>query len=385
MNKLIYISIIFLLAGITFGQPKTILVHWECDMEIERLSGRFDPATDTVQVKGDFNGWSNPGHILDQSIDPNVYVSAIPDTILEAEVGDTIIGGYKFFYTPNAWENDPNKIHILTQAEYDAGEALESRPFNDGTLSTVTNQPTDVLFQVDVNNAEVNGASCNNGIPFPAVHTVHLAGGTEPLQWPALGWPDGEINLMIPLNDIGMDGDKVAGDGIFSTTATFPAYTIFLVSYKFGINYGLGPDSTGCVDNFNDNENGIGDNHQFNLFPTAWYAETLDTFGIMGLKDFVTDVEDITQTLPTEYSIDQNFPNPFNPETKINFSIPNEGLVTLNVYNFLGQQVATLVNESKPAGTYQVDFDGAYLSSGIYFYKITSGSFTQTKKMILMK
>ncbi|MCK5469419.1 MAG: hypothetical protein KAI99_12940, partial [Cyclobacteriaceae bacterium] len=123
MKKLIYISIIFLLAGITFGQPKDILMNWECNMEIEILSGRFTPGTDTVQVKGDFNGWSNPGHILDQSIDPNIYVSAIPDTIFQAEVGDTIIGGYKFFYTPSAWENDPNKIHILTQAEHDAGEA----------------------------------------------------------------------------------------------------------------------------------------------------------------------------------------------------------------------------------------------------------------------
>ena len=379
MNKLIYISIIFLLAGITFGQPKDILVNWECDMEIERLSGRFDPATDTVQVKGDFNGWSNPGHILEQSIDPNIYVSAIPDTIFEAEVGDTIIAGYKFFYTPGVWENDPNKIHILTQAEYDAGEALESRPFNDGTLATVTNQETTVLFQVDVNNAM---SICNiTPEPFPVINTVHLAGGTSPLQWPSLGWPDGEINFMIPMFDDGTNGDITAGDMVFSTEATFPAYTIFMVSYKFGINYGDAANNTGC----NDNENAIGANHQFNLFPTAWYAETLDTFGIMGLKDFVTDVEDITQTLPTEYSIEQNYPNPFNPATKINFSIPNEGLVTLNVYNSLGQQVATLVNESKPAGTYQVDFDGAYLSSGIYFYKITSGSFTQTKKMILMK
>jgi hypothetical protein len=378
MKKLIYISLSLLMAGITFAQ-KDILVNWECDMEIEILSGRFTPGTDTVQVKGDFNGWSNPGHILDQSIDPNIYVSAVPDTALQASVGDTIIGGYKFFYTPGVWENDPNKIHILTQAEYDAGEALESRPFNDGTLSTVTNQETTVLFQVDVNNAM---SICNiTPEPFPVINTVHLAGGTSPLQWPSLGWPDGEINFMIPMFDDGTNGDITAGDMVFSTEATFPAYTIFLVSYKFGINYGDAVNNTGC----NDNENAIGANHQFNLFPTAYYAETLDTFGIMGLKDFVTDVKDITQTLPTDYSVEQNYPNPFNPATKINFSIPNEGLVTLNVYNSLGQHVATLVNESKPAGTYQVDFDGAELSSGIYFYKITSGNFTQSKKMMLLK
>jgi hypothetical protein len=377
MRKLLLISFILLLAGITFAQPKDILVNWECNMEIERLSGRFDPATDTVQVKGDFNGWSNPGHILDQSINPDVYVSAIPDTIFGAEVGDTIIGGYKFFYTPNNWENDPNKIHILTQEEYDNGEALESRAFNDGTLSTVTNQPTEVLFQVDVNGA----ISALNNQPFTVINTVHLAGGTQPLQWPSLGWPNGEIGVMIPLFDDGTNGDKTAGDLVFSATVTFPAYTIFHVAYKFGINYGDSVNNQGG----NDNENNIGNNHEFDLFPLAWYCETLDTFGIMGLKDFVTGVEDITETLPTIYSLDQNYPNPFNPATMINFSVPKEEFVTLNVYNSIGQIVATLVNESKSAGTYQVDFNAADLSSGIYFYKITAGNFTETKKMILMK
>jgi hypothetical protein len=377
MRKLLYVSFLILLAGLTFAQPKDILVNWECNMEIERLSGRFDPATDTVQVKGDFNGWSNPGHILDQSIDPDVYVSSIPDTIFDAEVGDTIIGGYKFFYTPNNWENDPNKIHILTQAEYDAGEALESRAFNDGTLSTVTNQPTDVLFQVDVNGA----VSALNNQPFTVINTVHLAGGTQPLQWPSLGWPDGEIGVMIPLYDDGTNGDKTPGDLVFSTTVTFPAYTIFLVNYKFGINYGDAANNQGG----NDNENAIGANHQFNLFPLAQYCETLDTFGIMGLKDFVVDVENEIETLPTAYALDQNFPNPFNPATKLSYSIPVEGFVSLDVYNSIGQKIATLVNESKIAGTYEVNFNAANLSSGIYFYKLTSGNFTETKKMILMK
>ena len=374
MKKLIYVSIIFLLAGITFGQPKDILVNWECNMEIELLSGRFDPV-DTVAARGNFNGWGRHD-LVANPLDPNSYVSAEPDTVLGAEVGDTILA-YKFFYTPNTWEGGSDKLHILTQDEYDIGEAFVSRPFNDGTLLTVTNQETEFLFQVDVNGAI--SAISNN--PFPVINTVHLAGGTQPLQWPALGWPDNEIGLMIPLFDDGTNGDKTAGDMVFSTTVLIPAFTVFHMEYKFGINYGDAANNEGG----NDNENGIGANHTVELFANAYFVETLDTFGIMGAKDVVTDVQDITQTIPTDYSIEQNFPNPFNPSTKINFSIPNEGIVTLNVYNSLGQQVATLVNESKPAGTYQVDFDGANISSGIYFYKITSGNFTQTKKMILMK
>jgi len=373
MKKLIYISIIFLLAGVTFAQ-KDILVNWECNMEIEILSGRFDPA-DTVAARGNFNGWGR--HDLAQNpLDPNSYVSAEPDTVLQAEVGDTIVA-YKFFYTPNSWEGGSDKLHILTQDEYDNGEAFVSRPFNDGTLATVTNQETEFLFQVDVDGAI--SAISNN--PFPVINTVHLAGGTQPLQWPDLGWPDAQINLMIPLFDDGTNGDKTAGDMVFSTTVTIPAYTVFHMEYKFGINYGDAANNEGG----NDNENGIGANHTVELFANAHYVETLDTFGIMGPKDFVTDVNDITQTLPTAYFLEQNYPNPFNPSTKINFSIPESGFVTMKIYNSIGEEIGTLLNEDKSAGTYEVDFVAEGLTSGIYFYSITTGNFTQTKKMILMK
>ncbi len=344
-------------------------------MEIEILSGRFNHCTILLQLRGNFNGWGR--HDLVQNpLDPNSYVSAEQDTILQASVGDTILA-YKFFYTPNTWEGGNDKLYILTQDDYDDGEATVSRPFNDGTLATVTNQPTDVLFQIDCNDA----ISAINTLPFPVVNTVHIAGGTSPLQWPNLGWPDGEIGLMIPTFDDGTNGDKTAGDLVFTATVTFPAYTTFNVQYKFGINYGDAANNGGG----NDNENAIGANHEINLFSSAYYAEVLDTFGIMGPQDFTVDVKDITQTLPTAYSLNQNYPNPFNPSTIINFSIPNEGFVTLSVYNSIGQQVATLVNESKPAGTYQVDFIAEGLTSGIYFYQITSGNFSETKKMMLLK
>jgi hypothetical protein len=95
--------------------------------------------------------------------------------------------------------------------------------------------------------------------------------------------------------------------------------------------------------------------------------------------------------LPKEFSLLQNYPNPFNPTTKINYEIPLIGgdergeFVTLKVYDVLGNEVATLVNEEKPAGEYEVEFDGSELSSGIYFYQLKTGSFIESKKMILMK
>ncbi len=84
------------------------------------------------------------------------------------------------------------------------------------------------------------------------------------------------------------------------------------------------------------------------------------------------------------YSLD-NYPNPFNPTTKITYSLPKSGFVTLKVYNTLGQEVATLVNEVKAAGTYEVDFDASRLASGMYLYTLTSGKITISKKMLVVK
>jgi len=86
-----------------------------------------------------------------------------------------------------------------------------------------------------------------------------------------------------------------------------------------------------------------------------------------------------------KFSLFQNYPNPFNPSTKISFKIPQTGFTSLKVYDVLGNEVATLVNEKKPAGSYEVEFKSDGLPSGIYFYQLKTGNFIATKKMILLK
>jgi hypothetical protein len=86
-----------------------------------------------------------------------------------------------------------------------------------------------------------------------------------------------------------------------------------------------------------------------------------------------------------QFSLKQNYPNPFNPTTTINYSISNPGNVKLTVYNAIGSKIATIVNENKPAGSYSVKFDGANLASGIYLYRLESGSYSTSRKFILMK
>jgi hypothetical protein len=96
-------------------------------------------------------------------------------------------------------------------------------------------------------------------------------------------------------------------------------------------------------------------------------------------------LEKISNSALNEYSLDQNYPNPFNPSTKISYSIKEEGLVKLKVYDVLGKEVATLINENKPAGNYEVEFNASQLPSGMYIYKIQSGQFSDVKKMLLTK
>ncbi|MDZ7623152.1 MAG: T9SS type A sorting domain-containing protein [Ignavibacteriaceae bacterium] len=99
----------------------------------------------------------------------------------------------------------------------------------------------------------------------------------------------------------------------------------------------------------------------------------------------VSSVETNNEIVPEEYALKQNYPNPFNPSTKIEFRIADFGFVELKIYDILGNEVMRLVNEEKPAGFYEVEFNASTLTSGVYFYQLKAGEFIQTKKMILLK
>ena len=90
-------------------------------------------------------------------------------------------------------------------------------------------------------------------------------------------------------------------------------------------------------------------------------------------------------SFPSDFSLSQNYPNPFNPSTIISFDISIQTNVLLKIYDLLGNEVATLVNEVKPVGSYNVEFNASDLASGIYYYTLNAGDFHQTKKLILLK
>jgi hypothetical protein len=109
---------------------------------------------------------------------------------------------------------------------------------------------------------------------------------------------------------------------------------------------------------------------------------------ILGLAYAETGITDVIYEsifIPDDYVLEQNYPNPFNPSTKIRYSIPQPSNVVIKFFDILGNEIATLINEEKPAGSYEVEINSSDLVSGVYFYRLQAGNFTETKKMILLK
>jgi len=115
-----------------------------------------------------------------------------------------------------------------------------------------------------------------------------------------------------------------------------------------------------------------------------WISCASRGVAVLTVETSVT-VQEETENLPADFILNQNYPNPFNPTTTISFSIPSSGFTSLKVYDILGNEVAKLVDEERPAGSYIINFDASLLSSGTYFYKLQAGNFIETKKMILLK
>jgi hypothetical protein len=200
-------------------------------------------------------------------------------------------------------------------------------------------------------------------------------------------------NLRKKMYDDGSHGDAVAGDSIFTLTFLYSPDSTTVGStwrvgqvFKFGID---GGDNEG-------GKGGFGNNHLENVNDADSVFTVASQWGSINPGFYKAwDYDNHRPANPTgvvdergfarEFALSQNYPNPFNPSTRIQYSVPTASFVTLKVYNLLGQQVASLVDERKESGTYRVTFDASHYPSGVFFYRITAGSFVSTKKMLLMK
>jgi photosystem II stability/assembly factor-like uncharacterized protein len=137
-----------------------------------------------------------------------------------------------------------------------------------------------------------------------------------------------------------------------------------------------GNGTTAEVNNYNYSDNNI---------PPGTYTYRLKQIDYDQSFRYSDEVEVVFNTNPKQFSLEQCYPNPFNPATNINFSIPGSGYVELRIYNILGMEIGELVNEYLEAGTYQVQWNAKRHASGTYFYRLSAGEYTETRKMILMR
>ncbi|MDH3268393.1 MAG: T9SS type A sorting domain-containing protein, partial [Ignavibacteria bacterium] len=227
-----------------------------------------------------------------------------------------------------------------------------------------------------------NWTEINNGLPiYPDVRTIliddsdHLFAGIvfngvysstdNGDNWFSLGIPGTIVNSLI-INSSGQIFAGTNGDGVFITTDNGVSWDQINSGLTDMNVISLGVDSDDFV--YVGTYSGV-------------FKSTSPTTEVLNPSDIF---------VPTNFSLKQNYPNPFNPSTKISWQVPVGCWQTLKVYDVLGNEVATLVDEYKPAGSYEVEFNshsdvGRNLTSGIYFYQLKTESFVQTKKMILMK
>jgi len=155
-----------------------------------------------------------------------------------------------------------------------------------------------------------------------------------------------------------------------NATFTMPTGTGFRVAGYTGGAYSL--NTGGKLD-------------EFRLYSRALTAAEIAATWNMDLACGLVGIKQVGNQIPGTYALSQNYPNPFNPSTTIKFEVPKAGNVEMKVFDALGKEVGTIVNEYKQAGSYSVQFNGDKIASGVYFYKITAGDFTATKKMLLVK
>ncbi len=198
--------------------------------------------------------------------------------------------------------------------------------------------------------------------------------------------PKGNLNIRIPSQDINLKSDYCEWLLIENSTATIKGegkinnkgnYGYLIIAVD-GQSNKIGYDQLRVV---------IWDNNDGDKL----LVDNLESGTIQGVikmstdQSFAKDMDETTTAVPKVFGLGQNYPNPFNPSTQISYSIPEAGNVDLKVYDILGNEITTLVNETKAPGNYVVVFDASSLASGIYIYVLKSNNFVQTRKMLLLK
>ena len=379
-------------------QTGTGKINFTLDMSVMIKSGIFNPAKDSVIISAGFNGWTttDPTQILTQNpindssyfISHNFVVEPFGDKAYKYDVLkrnavgiDTIWkDGYE---RPIFWGGGNREASFKGEVTRDTADYYDG-VHPDWFIPSGTNLK--VTFNVDMTPA-MDGTK--QAIPFdPAKDTLWWL-SEEPAFARSQGWyrpADGHMKILKLAH---VSGNLYSG----TLNVKDPGFNAFEYRYEWQ----KGSDATWVTepagfDNFAYRIRYAGQDVASHFPKNPWNMPK-DTWTNNNLKtdqekdpytSYTTGIK--TENLnPVSYSLSQNYPNPFNPSTTIKFTIQKAGLVSLKIYNLLGQEVATLVNQELKIGSYSYSFNASRLSSGVYFYNINAGSFIQTKKMLLLK
>jgi len=233
--------------------------------------------------------------------------------------------------------------------------------------------------------------SGNNWIDFPELTGSRITGLS--LLGKGFGYASGELGLILLYNDTSVPVELTD----FSSSITLNNVTLNWQTATETNNYGFQIERQEAKKSRIEDWKNIGfvNGNVTTTEPQAYYfvdknLETGKYLYRLKQTDFDGSFEysntiEVEISIPTRFSLNQNFPNPFNPSTTIKYSLKDEGRVSLKIFNSLGEEVRTLVNEIKPAGNYEVEFNASELPSGIYIYSIQAGEYISSKKMILLK
>lgn len=225
-----------------------------------------------------------------------------------------------------------------------------------------------LLIDVELASKYPTNRSGVGGSPGEGVTLGAGASIREPLKVTNMGYYRMNIDKVTQIQP-GLDMDTIGHVGVTDTTSIYTLIHRSNATHLFTVRADSGGEVWVC----------IGTDSGFESTTTLYYNRIQLTFNTN-----TTGVDD-NKNNPPEFLLYQNYPNPFNPSTKIKYSVPHGGPVTIKVYDLLGKEIAKLVNEEKMAGSYEYIFNASNLCSGIYYYRITIGNFSETKRMVLLK
>lgn len=278
--------------------------------------------------------------------------------------GDPVDGRWSLWKSTDAGTNWDSTGMYLQQAGTEAG-------WNNSLYASLTN------YWFGTNNSKIYYSS-NSGLTWTGQNCTEVNTYAVWFNTPLTGVSGGTEAIMTTNGGAGWSVTPIGGSGNISGVAGYG--TNFWLVQGSGIYRSTNNGSTWTSDH-----TATGTLNDIAISRNGTMLWAVGSVGSIYTNSGTVGISNTTSNVPDRYFLSQNFPNPFNPTTKINFDITKNSFVSLKLYNSIGQEVSNLVNQNLTAGSYEVTFEGTGLTSGIYFYTINTGEFVQTNKMMLVK